>query len=100
MIQKTPMMMKSLDRIAHNIDAFKRALVEAHCPDGWKTIEEYDDILAALNGRLKQVILTGHANGRPRKWLTDEQVAAARAETRRRYRQRQKLRKSWEVETK
>lgn len=35
-------------RIQLNIDEFKRALAEAYCPDGWKTIEECDDILAAL----------------------------------------------------
>jgi len=76
--------------IGRNIAEFRRALRETYCPEGWQTRAEYDDILAALNGHASQIVLANSPYGRPRKWRTDEEIAVARAEAKRRYRQKRK----------
>lgn len=66
-------------RIARNIATYKRALRLAYCPDGWQTRNEYDDILAVLNGRW----VVGDwpkNNGRPREHHTHESKLAVRRE--------------------
>lgn len=43
--------MQSLNRILENVARMKRIYRAAYCPDGWQTIEEYDDCMAILRGR-------------------------------------------------